>query len=79
MSKTGRAFTNIRGKLYPAISMDITQEGWEISAVFPDEDGKSTEFLFRGDYDSNETLEPVRVDSDDATSGSDSRGGSRSS
>ncbi|KAF7906036.1 hypothetical protein EAF00_000315 [Botryotinia globosa] len=31
----GRAFEDNGGKLYPAVSMDITQEGWEIKAVFP--------------------------------------------
>jgi len=41
--------------LYPAISVDIVQKGWEISAVFPGRDGKSADFMFQGDYE-NDTL-----------------------
>ncbi len=36
--------------------MDITQEGWGISAVFPGEDGTSPDFKFQGPYDSEETM-----------------------
>jgi hypothetical protein len=36
--------------------MDITQEGWEISAVFPGEDGTSPDFKFQGPYGSEETM-----------------------
>ncbi|KUJ15363.1 uncharacterized protein LY89DRAFT_110786 [Mollisia scopiformis] len=72
----GRAFQDIRGKLYPAVSMDITQEGWEITAVFPGKDGTSPDFIFQGDLESSETLAPpVKKDdsstSDDADSGSE--------
>jgi hypothetical protein len=58
----GQAFENIRGKLYPAVSMDISQKGWEITAVFPNDDGKSTAFEFQGDYDISETLTPPSIE-----------------
>ncbi|RYP53074.1 hypothetical protein DL768_001851 [Monosporascus sp. mg162] len=74
----GRAFMDIRGKLYPAVSMDITQKGWEISAVFPGKDGKSADFMFQGDYES-ETLTPVVPEEESAASSGDSGADSDSS
>ncbi|PQE04952.1 ankyrin repeat-containing domain protein [Rutstroemia sp. NJR-2017a BBW] len=71
----GQACENIRGKLYPAVSMDITQKGWEITAVFPDGNGESPAFVFREDYDSSETLIPSIEEenfTDDNNSGSES-------
>ncbi|RYP64180.1 hypothetical protein DL771_008871 [Monosporascus sp. 5C6A] len=53
----GRAFMDIRGKLYPAVSMDIAQKGWEISAVFPGKDGKSADFMEPPDHEINPHLE----------------------
>lgn len=63
---TGRAFADTRtfGKLYPAVSMDFTEKGCEISAVFPGKDGTSADFAFQGDYASSETLVPVVVEQD---------------
>ncbi|TRX93641.1 hypothetical protein FHL15_005613 [Xylaria flabelliformis] len=52
----GRAFTEIRGKLYPAVSFDFCEQGWRVSAVFPGEDGKSDYFMFKGDLESDTTL-----------------------
>ncbi|RYP42216.1 hypothetical protein DL767_000380 [Monosporascus sp. MG133] len=71
--ESGRAFMDIRGKLYPAVSMVITQKGWEISAVFPGKDGKCADFMFQGDYES-ETLTPVVLEEESSTSSGDSGG-----
>ncbi|PQE32903.1 Ankyrin repeat-containing domain protein [Rutstroemia sp. NJR-2017a WRK4] len=62
----GQAFKNIRGKLYPAISMDITQKDCEITAVFPNADGKSPAFEFQGDYDISETLTPPTIEEENS-------------
>ncbi|RAL61213.1 hypothetical protein DID88_010292 [Monilinia fructigena] len=56
-----RAFENMRGKLNPAVAMDTLQECWEITTVFPDEDGKSAGFIFQEDYDSIQTPEPPNI------------------
>ncbi|XXH01293.1 hypothetical protein Hte_007649 [Hypoxylon texense] len=55
----GQAFLISLEKLYPAISMDITQEGWEISAVFPGKDGESKDFMYQGDYESETQIPPT--------------------
>ncbi|KAI1320045.1 hypothetical protein F5Y16DRAFT_405746 [Xylariaceae sp. FL0255] len=63
----GRAFTEIRGKLYPAVSMNRASVGWRITAKFPEEDGKSDAFVFKGDFKSEETLvapQPMKYNSD---------------
>ncbi|KAH8802522.1 putative ankyrin repeat-containing protein [Xylogone sp. PMI_703] len=70
----GRAFEDIRGKLYPAVSMDITQKGWEIRATFPDSNGTSPHFKFKGDFESSETLRPPVIEENstsDVNSGSE--------
>jgi hypothetical protein len=59
-SNPGQAFYNIRGKVYPAVSFDIRQPGWEISAVFPGADGTSTDFAFRGNLQDSELVEKLR-------------------
>ncbi|KAI0403546.1 ankyrin repeat-containing domain protein [Xylaria palmicola] len=55
----GRAFQDIRGKLYPAISFDIGVLGWEIDAVFPDKNGECPDFAFKGDLEDPDTLKDV--------------------
>ncbi|TWU74163.1 hypothetical protein ED733_000145 [Metarhizium rileyi] len=54
----GRSFPRAIGKLYPAVSMDICNGVWEISAVFPDADGRSARFMFQGSF-GEETLRQV--------------------
>ncbi|KAJ8111383.1 hypothetical protein ONZ43_g5633 [Nemania bipapillata] len=66
----GRAFTDIRGKLYPAVSMSFCEEGWRVSAVFPGEDGTSDDFVFKGDLKGEATLvasDPFEEIPDDST------------
>ncbi|GAP87168.2 putative ankyrin repeat-containing domain protein [Rosellinia necatrix] len=66
----GRAFTDIHGKLYPAVSIDFCQPGWRVTAVFPWEDGTSNDFCFKGDFKGKDTLDPpesVQKGSEDAT------------
>jgi hypothetical protein len=48
--------------------MNITQKGWEITAVFPDEDGISPDFKFQEDYDSSETLIPPVIEEENSPS-----------
>ncbi|KAI1264423.1 concanavalin A-like lectin/glucanase domain-containing protein [Xylariaceae sp. FL1019] len=54
----GQAFTDIRGKLYPAVSFNFRDKGWRVSAVFPGEDGTSDDFVFKGALDGETTLIP---------------------
>ncbi len=44
---TGRAFTNISGKLYPAVSMDLRMEGLKITARFWEENDSLDGFRFQ--------------------------------
>ncbi|KID84473.1 Ankyrin repeat-containing domain protein [Metarhizium guizhouense ARSEF 977] len=60
----GRAFTQIRGKLYPAVSMKVAYQGWEVSVVFPGEDGKSDDFIYKGDLESEDLTREVSIESD---------------
>lgn len=64
ISQTGRAFTQIRGKLYPAVSMKVAYRGWEVSVVFPGEDGKSDDFVYKGDLESEDLTREVSIESD---------------
>ncbi|KAF5131462.1 Ran-binding proteins 9/10 [Metarhizium anisopliae] len=50
----GRAFTQIRGKLYPAVTMKVAYGGWEVCVVFPGEDVKSDDFIYKGDLESED-------------------------
>ncbi|KAI0173173.1 ankyrin repeat-containing domain protein [Hypoxylon sp. FL1284] len=54
----GKAFAGISGKLYPALSMYLRGNGWRVSAVFPGEDGKSDDFVFKGNLEGQDTLLP---------------------
>lgn len=56
---TCRAFRNIKGKLYPAVSFDSGADGWQIAAVF--RNGPSGDFLFQGSYDGPNTLERPKL------------------
>lgn len=47
---SGRAFTNISGKLYPAVSMDLRMEGLRIRASFWEENDSLDGFRFQGSF-----------------------------
>jgi len=56
------------------MSFNFCQGQWHISAVFPNEDGTSERFVFKGDLESNETFaapEPVEESSNGAEDVSD--------
>ncbi|RMJ19326.1 hypothetical protein CDV36_000971 [Fusarium kuroshium] len=65
----GRAFENIRGKLYPAVCFDTGGVDWQIRATF--HDGQSDGFMFKGPYDGNDTLEPSKLATVDEGENSD--------
>ncbi|KAI2631546.1 hypothetical protein GGS26DRAFT_558020 [Hypomontagnella submonticulosa] len=51
--------------------MDITQKGWEITALFPGKDGKNDNFTYQGDYESNTLLPVTRENASNVVSESD--------
>ena len=53
----GQAFTNIIGKLYPAVSMDLKMEGLKITARFPDDSDSLDSFRFQGSRKDPKTFE----------------------
>jgi len=58
----GRAFRDIKGKLYPSVCFDVAIEGGAIEATFRDDDLK--EFLFKGPYDGETTLEEPIIEAE---------------
>ncbi|KAI1115417.1 ankyrin repeat-containing domain protein [Nemania sp. NC0429] len=66
----GRAFTNIQGRLYPAVSIDTRMAGYTVTARFwNNEAGANKLFKFQGPYDSPRTQESVEQGDDiDASS-----------
>jgi hypothetical protein len=52
----GRAFQDVKGKLYPAVCFDTGSTGCRVSVNFRGDDHNP--FLFKGPYDAPETLEP---------------------
>jgi hypothetical protein len=60
------------------VSFNFCQGQWDISAVFPNEDGRSEDFVFKGDFESDETFaapEPFEESSngiEDASDGEES-------
>ncbi|KAI1362879.1 ankyrin repeat-containing domain protein [Xylaria arbuscula] len=80
----GRAFTNIRGKIYPAVSVGAEMAGCILTARFWDEGENANKlFKFQGPYDILETLEPSQRYKDEAgaerVKNDDSDGGSSTS
>jgi hypothetical protein len=67
----GRAFTGIRGKLYPAISLDTTQKNVAVSVTFWDGTADQKDvFKYKGSWEDPATLKPpvpkqVDVEDDD--------------
>ncbi|KAF2874322.1 ankyrin repeat-containing domain protein [Massariosphaeria phaeospora] len=51
-----RAFSNVRGKLFPAVTMDATSPGCQISAKFWSD--RENDFCYKGELDAPATLEP---------------------
>ncbi|KAI0402016.1 hypothetical protein F4802DRAFT_578139 [Xylaria palmicola] len=63
----GRAFTNVRGKLYPAVSIGTEMAGCTLTARFwGGDESANTLFEFRGPYDGLAALEPSRGYEDQA-------------
>ncbi|KAF1957937.1 hypothetical protein CC80DRAFT_546994 [Byssothecium circinans] len=53
----GRAFSNVKGRLFPAVSLTTASRGWHIAAKFrPVMPGQK--FRFEGPYDSPDTQRP---------------------
>ncbi len=65
----GRAFSGIRGKLYPAISLDTTEKDVAVSVTFWD--GKTDPkdvFMYKGSWEAPATMDLLlskRVDAND--------------
>jgi hypothetical protein len=61
------------------VSINFVQEEWRVSAVFPGKDGKSDDFVFRGDCEGEETLVPPEPPEKNSGSDEDSESDSRDS
>ncbi|KAK0648274.1 ankyrin repeat-containing domain protein [Cercophora newfieldiana] len=57
----GRAFTNIAGKLFPAVSMNRRMTGCRVSATFWDSEGQGKPFKFKGDFADPLTFEESEI------------------
>ncbi|KAG9506528.1 hypothetical protein J7337_000060 [Fusarium musae] len=54
----GQAFVDVRGKLYPAVSLDIRQTNSAFSARFWNTDGiRNQDFMFKGPFDDPKTFQ----------------------
>jgi len=53
----GRAYTDIKGKLYPAVCMNVRMHGCRISATFWDGDSEGKPFKYTGDFTDPSTFE----------------------
>lgn len=43
--------------------MKVAYGGWEVSVVFPGEDGKSDDFMYKGDLESEDLTREVSIES----------------
>jgi hypothetical protein len=73
MQIIGQAFSNVMGKLYPAISVDKRLTGCIFSVKFLDDtENGNKDFLFKGPYTDPKTFEPSQRSIDEVD---DNRGG----